>query len=406
MFYLKLAWRNIWRNKRRTLITIFSIFVAVVLSALSNSMQIGSYDQMVENAAGLYMGYIQVHQDGYWENPQLNNSFESNDSLQKVIASTESITNVVPRLESFALAAGREQSRASMIIGIHPEQEQALLNPRDKITKGTYFDSASDRSVLVSTGLADYLNMSVGDTLVLLGQGYHGVGAADKYPIGGIVDFGMPDLNKKSVFIPLHTAQELFGAYNRLTAYAITLQDAQAVDYATNRLKQQVGDQYEVMTWQELMPELVQAIEADWASGMIMLLVLYMVVGFGIFSTILMMVAERRYELGIMMAIGTHRLTLQVMMMLELLMISFIGVIAGALGSLPFIWYFHLNPIRLSGTAAEAVQQFGMEPIIPFSTDPQVLLVQAGIILGINLLISLYPVLHIQRLEPVQAMKR
>ncbi len=406
MLHLKLAWRNIWRNKRRTLITIFSIFVAVVLSALSNSMQIGSYDQMIENVAGLYLGYAQVHQDGYWDDPQLNNSFGDSDSLQQKIASVDEVTHVVPRIESYALAAGREQSRASLVIGMHPEKEKVLVDPQQKLVKGDYFESPSQRAALVSEGLADYLNLSVGDTLVILGQGFRGMSAADKYPITGILDMGMPQMNKNTVYIPLHTAQELFGAYDRLTAYALMVEDARSVEEVVTTVRSRLSDDYEVMSWQTLMPELVQAIEADWASGMIMLLVLYMVVGFGIFGTILMMVAERQYELGVMMAIGTHKATLQIMMVLELLMISIIGVIGGAIGSLPFIWYFHLNPIRLSGTAAEAVEQFGIEPIVPFSTDPQVLFIQAAIIFGIAVIISLYPVVHIQRLQPVKAMQK
>jgi len=368
-------------------------------------MQIGTYDQMIQNSAGIFTGYLQVHQKGYWDKPTIDNSFAYTDSLIKKIASVNHVTDVVPRLQSYALAAGQKKSRAAMIIGFDTKAEQSLSDPQKNLIDGTYISSDSARSVLITEGLANYLNLAVGDSLVLLGQGYHGMSAADVYPIQGIVKYGIQEMNRAMVFLPIDEAQVFFGTYGRLTAAAVTLDDAHAVNDVQKTIQSQLNGPYEVMTWRQLMPELVQAIEADSGSGMIILLVLYIVVGFGIMGTILMMTAERQYELGVMVSIGTSRFRLGSMLLLELIFLALLGIILGCMGSLPLVWYFHLNPIHFSGDAAAAMRQYGMEPILPFSTDPTIILGQAMIILGLTAVVSFYPMYHAHKLNPIKAMR-
>ncbi|MDZ7717457.1 MAG: hypothetical protein U5K72_01400 [Balneolaceae bacterium] len=126
MLYLQLAWRNIWRNKRRTIITMLSIVVAVLLAAVMRSMQEGQYTDMVENTVGTFSGYVQVHGKGYWEDKTLDNTFVAADSVYANIQSEQSVQAVVPRLESFALAAGENQSRPAMVMGIDVECREII----------------------------------------------------------------------------------------------------------------------------------------------------------------------------------------------------------------------------------------------------------------------------------------
>lgn len=360
---------------------------------------------MIQNSAGMYTGYLQVHQKGYWDKPTLDNSFASSDSILNTIASVDHVTHVVPRLQSYALAAGQQKSRAAMIIGFDPQAEKSLSNPPKYLVDGSYISSDTTRSVLVTEGLANYLNLAVGDSLVLLGQGYHGMSAADVYPIQGIIKYGIQEMNRAMVFLPIGEAQYFFGTYGRLTAAAITLDDARAVNDVQREMQSKLDGPYEVMTWRQLMPELVQAIEADSGSGMIILLVLYIVVGFGIMGTILMMTAERQYELGVMVSIGTSRFRLGSMLLLELILLALLGILLGSIGSLPLVWYFHLNPIHFTGDAALAMRQYGMDPVLPFSTDPSIIIGQAMIILGLTAAVSIYPMWHAHKLNPIKAMR-
>ncbi|MGK7370873.1 MAG: ABC transporter permease, partial [Candidatus Halalkalibacterium sp. M3_1C_030] len=223
MLILKLAWRNIWRNKRRTIITTLSIVVAVFLSAITRSTQEGQYDNMLENTVGIVSGYIQIHHKGYQENPTLDNSFETGDSLMHIVLSQPSVTSVVPRINSYALAATQEQSRPAMIMGIDIRAEKQLSNPIENLESGEYFESNNEQAAIIGTDLKKRLNAQLGDSLVLIGQGYHGMNATGLYRIKGTVSFPNPEMNKSLVYLPLETAQYLFSADNRLTALAINI---------------------------------------------------------------------------------------------------------------------------------------------------------------------------------------
>ncbi len=405
MLTLKLAWRNIWRNKRRTLITMTSIVVAVLLSAVMRSMQEGQYDDMIKSTVGTFSGYIQVHADGYWDNQTLENSFAATDSLLQTMRNPNNVTAVIPRIESFALGAGKQQSRPVMIMGIDVEAERNLSNPQQRLQKGTYFQSNDENAVLVGRDVLQRLNMQVGDSLVLLGQGFRGMSATGLYPVKGTVSFPNPEMNKSLVMLPLRTAQNFLAADGRLTSVAFKVDDPGAINPIIQHLRTKLPDNYEVMGWREMMPSLVQSIEADRGSGYIILGVLYMVVGFGILGTVLMMITERTYEFGIMLSVGTPRGKIARILSIEILFIALLGSAIGILISLPVAWYFHLNPIHLTGDMAAVTESYGLQPIIPFSVDPSIFLSQAVIILGITLLFSLIPVFNASKLNPVEAMR-
>lgn len=406
MLILKLAWRNIWRNKRRTLITMTSIVVAVLLSAVMRSMQEGSYEMMIDSTVGSFSGYLQVHGKGYWEDQTLDNSFTASDSLMRTLQDPEGVTTVVPRIESFALGAGREQSRPVMVMGIDVEAEQHLSEPQNNIVSGSYFESNSERAVLVGKEVLSRLNLQVGDSLVLLGQGYRGITARGLYPIKGTFSLTNPAMNKQLVMLPLQTAQHFLAADGRLTTAALVIESTSQIQPAIQQLKQQLPAQkFEVLGWREMMPELVQAIDVDRVSGYIMLGVLYMVVGFGILGTVLMMVTERTYEFGIMLSVGTPRNRIGGILAVEILFISMLGSAIGILLSLPVAWYFNIHPIQLTGDMATYANQFDMQAQIPFSVEPSVFLSQAAVIFVITLVFSLIPILRASNLNPVNAMR-
>src|SRR5688500_10126606 len=195
---IQLAWRNVWRNKRRTIITVSSIFFAVLLALFMRSMQKGSYENMIRNSVELYSGYIQIHRRGYWEDKSINNMFEMTDSLRAVTASTPHVDFFFPRLETFVLAASREISKGVIVIGTSPEEEHRMTKLADRVVKGEYI-SADTRGVMVAEGLADYLQLGIKDTVVMIGQGYHGANAVDQYPITAIVRFSNPQQNDNTI---------------------------------------------------------------------------------------------------------------------------------------------------------------------------------------------------------------
>nr|MBC8488025.1 ABC transporter permease [Bacteroidota bacterium] len=280
-----IAWRNLWRNSRRSIITMASVFFGVILSTLMTSMQHGSYDAMIDNVVKFYSGYAQVFTEAYHENKTINNTFELTDSIYNIAKETPQVTNIAPRLEYFALASSEELTKGAMIIGIDPEKENKVTDVKKWVETGQYLEQG-DKGVLIAIDLANYLKVKVGDTLILYGQGYHGVTSADLFPIRGILNFPMPELNKQLVYMDLATCQNYFGADNMITSLVIMVEDHYDLPKAMRHLKSKIKSPLMVMSWDELQPELVQMIEADRAGGVFMKLILYMVVAFGIFGTI------------------------------------------------------------------------------------------------------------------------
>ena len=403
--YLNLAWRNIWRNKRRSYITIMSITFAVLLACVMRSMQLGSYERMIENAARFYTGYIQVHQNGYWDEKIIDNSFTYDEELIKTVESTEGVEVAVPRVESFALAAFGPKTKGSLVIGIDPDKENALTRVKDKIVDGEYL-TGDDKSVMIAQGLAEYLNMGVGDTLVLIGQGYHGANAAGLYVIKGIMKFPVPNQNNQTVYLSLKEAQWFFAMDNTITSISLVVDKAKNVDRIVADISANVDTAaLEVMGWRDMMPDLVQGIEIDNISGQVMLWLLYAVIGFGMFGTFLMMTAERMYEFGVMMSVGMKRIKMQFIIFLEMGMMASVGVVIGVGISLPILIYYYHNPVFMSGESAAAIEAFGVEAAYFFSLQPQLFYNQAWAILFMAFILSFYPLYIIHKLKPVEAMR-
>ena len=403
--YLILAWRNIWRNKRRSIITITSIGFAVLLACVMRSMQLGSYERMIENSARFYTGYIQIHKNGYWDEKTVDNSFVYDDETKRKVNQAAGVEVAVPRVESFALAAYGTKTKGAFILGIDPELENQLTQVKDKIVAGEYLQDGDDGAV-IAEGLSEYLKAGIGDTLILIGQGYHGANAAGLYVVKGIMKFPVPEQNNGTIYITLPRAQQFYALPDQLTSISLVVDKVQNVPAILGDLGSQLDlERLEVMGWEEMMPELVQAIEIDDFSGQVMLWILYAVIGFGMFGTFLMMTQERLYEFGVMMSIGMKRRVMQFIVFLEMAMLSGMGVLAGVGLSLPIILYYHNNPIFMTGESAEAIEQFGVEAAYFFSMEGSLFYNQAWAIFFMAFILALYPLFKILRLKPVEAMR-
>ena len=400
-----MAWKNLWRNKSRTIITIAAIFFAVILSVLASSLKTGIFDNLVKNVVSFYTGYIQIHKKGYQDEQLLDNGFLASQNLENKILSQDNILSVTPRLESFALASAGDITKGCMVAGIVPDKEDKITSLKNKLIDGQYL-SVDENCTLLSQGLAKRLKLNVGDTIVLIGQGYHGSTAAGKYQVKGIVKFGSPQLNDKILFMPLKTAQDLFSAENMLTSYILSVKDANKLEQKASSISTVAGNEYEVMTWGELLPDIKQHIQTDSNNMRVVQWILYLLICFGIFSTLLMMMAERKYEMGMLVAIGMKKIKLMLLFLAESIMTVLIGCVTGILVSVPLIFYLNKNPIRIGGETAKAYERFGFEAVFPTSIDASNFIYQGTIVLIIGLVLSFYSLYKVIRLKPVIAMKK
>ncbi len=403
---LKLAWRNIWRNKRRSLITIASIFFGVFFAVFTSSLQKGSFENILDNMLRFYSGYIQVQNAKYMDNRSLNNSFEDSPQLREKVASEDNITHFTSRIESFALSAYGDNTYGAVVSGIQPESEDAISGISKWVSEGSYFGKDTDPDgILVGSQLAENLNLRLNDTLVLIGQGYHGSSAAAKFPVIGILNFPLPDLNKQMVYMNINAARDFYSMPDRSTSLVIMVKNPDKLDRTVRDLQAEIEPTLKVYSWKEVEPELENFIQGKLAGGKIIKGILFMVIGFGIWGTIIMLMAERKRELGVMIALGVRKLRLMRIVAIESFMIGFLGALWGAMGSFPLVLYFYKHPIHVTGKIKETYESMGFEPVLKFSIQPDNFISPAITVFVLFAIITLYVVWFVGRLKTASALR-
>lgn len=466
---LKLAWRNLWRNKRRTLITVTSIFAAVFFTIMMRSLQLGAYGHMYKNAIETYSGYIQIQHKDFWDDKTVDNVFEYNDELNSYALSNANVDATIKRFESFALASNGPQTKGIMVMGIDPEKERLLSNVKNRVIKyklteeaiaklnqedisektkanleifkeeyyansarvqldlgikdqdidgfiklldkhatyENYYIKSGEPGVLIGLKLAEYLKLNIGDTLILFGQGYHGFTAAGKYPVKGFVKLPTVEMEGNIAYLPIDICQELYSAPNMLTALVLNLKATDDKDVSTtvSQLEENIPEGIRAIDWLEMNKMMVQQMEADDKGGMIMIAILYMVIAFGVFGTVLMMTAERRREFGVLIAIGMQKTKLSAVMTLEMTLMGIVGIASGIIASIPLILLGYYRPLRFSGEIGKMFEEYGMEPIMPFKWFDTYILWQVIIVLVIILIAMVHPLRKIHKLKVINALR-
>ena len=403
----KIAWRNIYRNKKRSLITITSIFGALFLIILMRALQFGFYDKLIETVVESYAGYVEVHADGFWDNQNLDNSMEVDQSLINDIKSVEGVENIVQRLQTFSLISMGEKTKGGVINGINISEEQKITDWSKKMVSGSF--DIGDDEIIIGKGIAEYFDIKEDDTLILYGQGYRGMMAAGKYPVKGIIDLKNPDLNKLGIFMTIESARNYVSSKEISTHIIIDKEKYYKEENIVVDLSNVLSKDYEIMSWKETLPEIEQTITADNAGGVIMAFILYIIVVFGMFGTVLMMTEERKYEFGVLISIGMSRIRLFGIVLIETVILSMIGVVLAILITYPICYYYYLNPIDMADLMGEGADQMmeemGFSPIAPMSIEWNIPLTHALVIFISSLLISIYPAIKISKLNPVKSMK-
>lgn len=380
--------------------------MAVVMAVFTRSFQEGTYAKMIENAVGKFTGYVQVHQKDYWDDKTIDNGIVLNDTLIDEILSVKNVEGVNLRLESFSLASFGNSTKGTLVMGIDPEKEIQMLDLQDKMVKGDYI-KPGDRSIILGSKLAQYLNIKVGDTLVLLGQGHWGQSAIGAFPVKGILKMPAPDIDRQIVFMPLLLAQEFFSFENGVTSIVVVSEESDQSRKITDAINSKIdSSEYKAMTWQEMSPEMLQQIQGDKVGGIMMIAILYMIIAFGVFGTVLMMTEERKREFAVMVAIGMQKTKLMLVSFYETILMNSIGVILGVILTVPLIIYFNIYPIEMTGEAAESIEKLGVEPVLPTILRLSIFVNNIIIILVITGVAAIYPLISLFRLKVIKSLRR
>ena len=402
---LKIAWRNLWRNRRRTFLTASAVVMAIILALFMRSMQLGSYGQMI--MAGVNQsGYIQVHDTGYQENKTIERSFFSTENLIQKIKDVKGIKRILPRTETFSLASYKDKTKGVLVSGIESKEQDKQNHLSQKIIHGKYL-SPGDHSVVIGDKMAEYLKLSVGDSLVLIGQGYRGITSYGIYQVAGIFHLPSLDMNSKIVYMNIKDAQTFVYPYRPgiLSTIAIYVNNSDEVLSVQKQLRSTLGKGFEVISWKVILSDMLQAISVDNMSGQLMLIILYIIAAFGIFDTVLMMTIEKRKQYAVIISIGMRRSKLMVISIIETIIITLTGIIIGVIIITPIIYYLHLNPIPITGEMAKMYLEFNIDPILPFSIKPGLFITQISIVFGLSMLSVLFPIFYILRFNVLNAFR-
>ncbi|MFA0440382.1 ABC transporter substrate-binding protein [Vibrio sp. 10N.286.49.C2] len=415
---IKLAWRNLWRQKRRTILTASALALALVLSLLTRSFQEGSYNTNIDNTARFYTGLIQLQATGYADNPSIDDLLSGDIHQMNQLTAMPSIELVLPRLESVALAAAGDRSKGVIVLGVDPVLENRYSGISNKVSQGQYLISEDDPltisstlnairhpGVLIGEGLAHYLRLGIGDEIVLYGQGYQGQTAAGLYTVNGLLKFSVASLDNQLVYMPIGQAQALYSTGNQVTSWVLHTHRLNDVDEVKASLSSYLGEKIRVRDWKELSPELAQQIALDRAGGIFLIYLLYGIVGFGLFATIMMTTLERQREFGVMLAAGMSRARLVGLLFVESAFICVLGISIGITIAIPMLSYFYFHPIEITGQAAQVMLESGFEPILPVHLDPDLFVNQAIAVAVILLVCLIGPTWRILRMNLVSALK-
>lgn len=402
----KMAWRNIWRNPRRTLLTVAAIAFACLFLIFMLSFQFGSYETMINAAVSLRTGHFQIQHPRYQENQTIRHTVETPGLVADILDQTDGIQAYTYRAEAFSIVSSTDRTHGALVIGIDPVQTARVSSLKSLIRKGAYLSKGDTDQALIGGLLAQNLQVSLGDELTLLGQARDGSVAAAVVTVKGIYRSGQDDFDRAGVHIPLDYFQQVHamnGAVHQVVAVVDCLSRVPAITRKVEARLRATGHSLAVLDWSELMPGLKQAISMDLVGGLIFWFLLIVVVAFSILNTFLMAILERTREFGVMMAIGTAPGRLTQILLMESLFMTGVGMGAGILLGAGVTLFFQHHGIDLGG-AGELLEQFGISGRV----YPRLSLLSAaigpGMVFVITAVAALYPALKVRRLKPVDAM--
>lgn len=403
---LRMAWRNLWRHKRRTWLTVGAMIFSNLLLVFMISLQFGSYRMMIDNTLKSYTGHMQVQREGYNDDSKIRNSFDNIVTLASDIRKQLGSDTVAARGVAFAMTSSAERSYGLQIIGVEPQYETKVSTLPGLINKGRYFTDFNAEEIVIGSVLARNLRVDIGDELTLLGGGRDGSFAAGVVIVTGIFDSGNTDVDRSMAQLPLGYFQSLFSMGNQGHNIVINADDLTSVSALQESVNNILYERKElvVLDWNELQPGLQQAIQADMASAWFMYAVLIVLVAFSVLNTQLMSVLERTREFGTMMALGFKPLRLGTLVITETFIMSSLGLAIGAGLGTALAYYLSVVGFSYPGME-EMADRFNLPDRIYPSLSLLSIFLGPGIIFLCSLLASIYPALRLFFLHPVSAMK-
>lgn len=406
-----LAWRNIWRNRRRTLITLFSIAFGVFLAVMFTGIGDSTYGQMIDHSARLGGGHVVVQHPEYAETPSLKRSLQGTDALRARAEADPDVTRVVPRVSGAAMLSTSTGSVGAMLLGIDPKAEDRdTLGIIDALAEGEFFADADDKGIILGSTLAENIGVKLGKKVVFTVTDKHGEISSGLARVTGIVNTGSPTIDGGICLLPIDSLRTIL-AYDadELTQLAVYVDGHRNSAAVAGRLREG-GPEREttaILTWDEAQPDLAGFISMKTSSTIILELIITVLIAAGIFNTLFVSVMERLREFGIMAAIGFSSGQLFALVLWESLWLALCGLLAGVLVTAYPYYYLTTTGLDYSSMVGSGAEVAGvvMEPILYVELyGPNAIFIALAIFIA-TMSAGLYPAWRAGRVAPVETIR-
>ncbi|MCB9781051.1 MAG: ABC transporter permease [Alphaproteobacteria bacterium] len=410
-----MAWRNLWRHGRRTFITAAAMGVSVAFVMAMLAYVDGMYGKMAEIMIDQATGHVQVHHPDYPGTRALDDTVKDAGARIEALGGLPETRAIAPRLNGYALLGGEKKTSGAQLVGVDPVREADVLPVHDRVKEGRWLSPEPAREIVLGRGLADTLEVGVGDQVVAMTQAADGSLGNDLYEVVGISTSGSVTLDRMGAWLHLQDVQSLLVLPDQVHQITILAPTSEArindpdVLAAAAAVRGVVGDSddLEILTWWEASPQTAEMMGMSDASAGIMLVIVFGVAGLGILNTMLMSVFERTKELGVMKALGTRPWAIVQLVLWESLLLGAMAAVGGlALGGV-LDWLLVTQGLSLTTGDGEQLSSMGVlfDPVIYGVVKPERIVTTVVSLLVVAVLAALWPALRAARLEPVQAMQ-
>ncbi len=408
---LRLAWRNLGRNKRRTGLTTAAAVFATVLSMFNLAIGDGSHERWIDHTVRLYPGHYEVSLAGYRDNRTLDYALALSPEQRAGLDSLPDADGWAPRLETFGLISAdvdRANGRGVQLFGLEGARERRLSKLVAAVGAGRLASDGSDsREIALGDQLAKNLGVGLGDSVIIVAADAYGSQSADRFRVVGTFHVGEDELDGFGALVELSELQSFLEAGESLSHVAVFARDSERLPPIGARLDALFpASQYEVLPWPELVPDLVQFMRLDDVGNWVGNGILIVVVGFGLLNTILMSVFERVREFGVLRALGLRPRAVFALVVIESLELTLLGIAMGMAIGVPAILWLAQHPIPLTSESLKSsMDVFDLEPVLAFALARDTLVVLPLILLGVGVVAALPPAIRASRGRPVDALR-
>ena len=414
---LRLAWRNLWRNSRRTLIAMAAIGFGYAMLLFVACLMAGLRQQMVESGTDLVLSDAEVHAPSYYPDRPINQTLGGRDgtdvsALVAAIAADARVEAASPRVYGYGLVSATHQSAGAQLLGVVPDQEQKITVLQSRMVKGSYLTGRIAKGVVMGDKLATTIGVEVGSEIVVLTPATDGSTGNDLYTVVGMFHTGLDAMDRDLVLMPLASLQDLLRlSPGRIHEVGIKLHDSDitAATKTAAALAVQLSKSFpvRVRAWPELAPELADYVQFNRRVTFILFLIFFLLAVMGIVNTMLMAIVSRTRELGMLLAVGMRPVQLVGLIVAEAAILAGGSlVLGGALGS-PVLWYLQVHGLYLGGSRGAISLGGVVVGPLWYGRQDFTAYTQAALGLGVTAVVSaLYPALRAARFRPTEALRK